>query len=288
MLTKILRKDARFQAIPILAMTAHALSVDRDKSLAAGMNDHITKPIDPKKLYQALETWLPKKADTTQLGGVVRVSQNKDDAGVIPELPGLDVKAALQRFDGRTNRLMRLLLRFLEDHNAHERTLRNAFKAKDLGTISSLTHSLKSTAGYLCAEDLSQSAATIEHHIRTQQTEYLHDNLEELYRRLSVVLNGLAVLQKQQHELKDKPTEVQQDTHEHDQAALALLQDLKPLILEGAFESISILDELEKLLSQSPLCEKIIHIRNAFEELEIGIAEAEIIQLIHDLKKGNT
>ena len=44
--------------IPIIAMTAHAMAGDEEKSLAAGMNGHVTKPIDPDQLFAALQKWI--------------------------------------------------------------------------------------------------------------------------------------------------------------------------------------------------------------------------------------
>ena len=57
---RIIRSDERFRDLPILAMTANAMSGDREASLAAGMNDHISKPIEPKVLYGALARWIRK------------------------------------------------------------------------------------------------------------------------------------------------------------------------------------------------------------------------------------
>ena len=56
--TRKIRELERFKNLPIIAMTAHAMSGDREKSLEAGMNDHVTKPIDMKMLYETLERWL--------------------------------------------------------------------------------------------------------------------------------------------------------------------------------------------------------------------------------------
>ncbi len=51
-------KKPEIQRLPIIAMTANAMDSDRQKSLEVGMNEHLTKPIDPRRLRQALETWI--------------------------------------------------------------------------------------------------------------------------------------------------------------------------------------------------------------------------------------
>ena len=55
--TKTIRKNPLYGDLPIIAMTAHAMSGDRELSLETGMNDHITKPIDPESLYTAIKKW---------------------------------------------------------------------------------------------------------------------------------------------------------------------------------------------------------------------------------------
>ncbi len=59
--TKLIRQNPKFNTLPIIAMSAHAMAGDKEKSLKNGMNDHITKPIDPNILYNTLEYWLKKK-----------------------------------------------------------------------------------------------------------------------------------------------------------------------------------------------------------------------------------
>ncbi len=59
--TKILRRNPKYKNLPVLAMTAHAMTGDRELSLEAGMNDHITKPIDPVLLYRTLAKWIKRK-----------------------------------------------------------------------------------------------------------------------------------------------------------------------------------------------------------------------------------
>jgi two-component system sensor histidine kinase/response regulator len=57
--TRELRRSARVPDVPIIALTASAFAEDREACLAAGMNDHIAKPIDPQMLYRALLRWMP-------------------------------------------------------------------------------------------------------------------------------------------------------------------------------------------------------------------------------------
>ncbi|MBU3748798.1 MAG: response regulator [Burkholderiaceae bacterium] len=58
--TQRLRADRRFDAMPIIALTAHAMLEEVERCAALGMNDHVTKPINPEKLYSALARHLPK------------------------------------------------------------------------------------------------------------------------------------------------------------------------------------------------------------------------------------
>ena len=57
--TEAIRKLPDTEALPILAMTAHAMQGDQDKTLQTGMASHVTKPINPLQLYRELQRWLP-------------------------------------------------------------------------------------------------------------------------------------------------------------------------------------------------------------------------------------
>jgi CheY-like chemotaxis protein len=57
--TRRLREDPRFRALPVIALTAKAMKGERERCLAAGASDYLTKPIDSDKLLQALQAWLP-------------------------------------------------------------------------------------------------------------------------------------------------------------------------------------------------------------------------------------
>src|SRR5690606_2793428 len=107
--TRTLRSDSRYQQLPIIAMTAHAMAGDRELSLAAGMNDHITKPLDPEPLYAALARWLPRRrssdpAPATQV--TLPVLENEAQQAGLGELApliavGIDVNRGLAHYLNR-------------------------------------------------------------------------------------------------------------------------------------------------------------------------------------------
>ena len=66
--TRVIRRDPRRHDLPIIAMTAHAMAGDKAKSLAAGMNDHVTKPIDPDELYRTLGQYISRPATQAEAG----------------------------------------------------------------------------------------------------------------------------------------------------------------------------------------------------------------------------
>jgi CheY-like chemotaxis protein len=70
--TRLIRADARFHDLPIIAMTAHAMRGDRERSLDSGMNDHLTKPINPAALSAILSRWMPAKPQDPPAPGVAQ------------------------------------------------------------------------------------------------------------------------------------------------------------------------------------------------------------------------
>ena len=111
--TAEIRKDARFRDLPILAMTTQALVGDREKSLAAGMNDHVTKPIDPDQLFATLAKWLGNSKTKPPRAGAPLV----DEEGRLPsDLAGISVASGLRKAAGNERLYRNLLLKFRSTH----------------------------------------------------------------------------------------------------------------------------------------------------------------------------
>ncbi|RDH89235.1 MAG: IS3 family transposase [endosymbiont of Lamellibrachia luymesi] len=93
---KIRELGGDYADLPILAMTAHALSGDKEKSLEAGMNGHITKPINPHAMFSELAEWVAPSEKLEQ----VDLRQEQTEVEPLPELPGIDTADALDRIGG--------------------------------------------------------------------------------------------------------------------------------------------------------------------------------------------
>jgi two-component system sensor histidine kinase/response regulator len=168
--TGLIRADSRFGKLPILAMTAHAMSGDRERSLTAGMNDHITKPIDPNRLLAALTRWMPEKSDQRPEPITAHVKPAPTEEGVPQQLPPFDVQAALLRTNGKPKLLRKLMLGFRDQYTGAIFDLREHVAAGRDADAERLAHSLKSVAAMLEARDLAEAASSVELAFRSGKT----------------------------------------------------------------------------------------------------------------------
>ena len=151
------RHDPR--RLPIIAMTAHGRDEDREQCLAAGMNDHLCKPVDPALLARTLARWLPAAAaaPATVIG-----ARHEPDF----DLPGLDAAAGLARAGHNRPLYGQLLCEFRQDHADSAVRMRRAIAAGAADEALRIAHNLKGTAGNLGARALERNVRLLEHALR--------------------------------------------------------------------------------------------------------------------------
>ncbi len=164
---------------PIIAMTAHALKEDRERFLANGMDDYISKPIETRRLFLALSRWIHEPDSPSRPGrppvqppaGPDREQATETDTKSIrqPAAPaGIDMASALNRLAGNRDLLMRLLAQFRKDYRNMPGTIRERIAAGDIKGAAAHTHTLKGMAGNLSAIRLLAAARRLETDLRAE------------------------------------------------------------------------------------------------------------------------
>jgi PAS domain S-box-containing protein len=182
--TRMIRADGRFAKLPILAMTAHAMSGDRERSLNAGMNDHITKPINPNRLMAALIRWMPEMIGDRPEPRVAQVKPAPLLDGLPEQLPPFDMQAALARI-GKPMLVRKLILGFRDLYEGAGSKLREHISHGRSEEAERLAHSLKSVAAMLEAGDLATAASGVECAFRSGDTANLDSLVETLEQALA-------------------------------------------------------------------------------------------------------
>ncbi|QBY49751.1 response regulator [Cupriavidus oxalaticus] len=158
--TRRIRADARLAALPVVAMTANALPEDRERCLAAGMDDHIAKPISPPVFFATVHRWL------TRDGEVPAVAPKWPAwLGALAATGVLDIGDALERAGGQPETYRGLLAR-LRDRYADAGTQLTKLTHGHTGEAAQLVHELAGVAGNLGAMAVSRAAAALESTLR--------------------------------------------------------------------------------------------------------------------------
>lgn len=172
---RALRADTRYDDMPIVAMTAHAMVEERQKCLEAGMDDHISKPIEVDKFFDTLSRWVrvPPISSGDAAEAALAGEPAMDEASSRPDsfasvaegalcLPGLDVKKALARLGNNERLYVKLLKQFLKYYSNTEGSFQQALDSGDIAGAQRLIHTLKGLAGAIGATSLANESGFLE------------------------------------------------------------------------------------------------------------------------------
>jgi len=168
--TARLRADARFATLTIIAMTAHATMEEKQRCLAAGMNDHISKPIDPNNLFETVGRFYKPLTPSLSPSDGERVSEGrvKGTSDELPVIAGLDTNDGLTRVAGNRKLYLKLLRQFVEQQGPAVGEITAALAAGDVVLAERLAHTLKGVAGNVGAKSVHSVAADLEKVIRSK------------------------------------------------------------------------------------------------------------------------
>ena len=182
--------------VPIIAMTANALEGDRDKCISAGMDDYISKPVDPKKLQNVLSRWLAPDRPPANAGGFPP-ALNADDIGADDDVPLQTINedpiniGLLQRTCGEE--VAREILEvFISAAETLLEGIEVARQRRDGRALESLAHQLKGSSAAIGAVEMVRLSARMEDagsHDNFVQARIIHEALKWSFRRLQRFIN---------------------------------------------------------------------------------------------------
>ncbi|BDX04565.1 response regulator [Planctobacterium marinum] len=261
--TKVIRHKGL--EVPIIAMTAHAMTGDKERSFAVGMNAHITKPISPGDLFAVMAKFLPDKRyldseqDDLSNDSTQQETPLPEAIRVLKDIHALQVNKALLRFQGRHRLYENLVRDFIEDYSDLDEVLSAHVRSQDRQQIYRIIHSLKSNVAYIGAFELSSEIGELELIIRdvqqvsdetlliTEQVKGLIKDIQARWAQLSPEGGGRANIEQ---DIGDAELEAMLPLlHRSDFAVEQLIRKLKEdCHNKNQLQALSIIDSLVKEL----------------------------------------
>jgi CheY-like chemotaxis protein len=202
--TKLLRSDPRLQKFPIIAMTAHALVEERQRCLDAGMNDHVSKPIDPDNLFATLLRWAKPRPRNAVDSQPAPTPAKAADEVVLPEIAGVNQADGLKRVAGN-RRLYRDLLGQFAAKQGDAAQVSAALERGDRQLAERIAHTVKGVAGNIGITGVQSAAQKLEKAIREGEpgvTRLLNDFASMMGAQVQAIAQALRDTQPASAEVK--------------------------------------------------------------------------------------
>ncbi|MBF0219372.1 MAG: response regulator, partial [Gammaproteobacteria bacterium] len=262
--TRRIRREAAFVGLPIIAMTANAMVGDKERVIAAGMNDHISKPLNVNAMFATMAQWItpakPLELTAAAVGGVVAEP-------LFTAMPGIDTEAGLATTMQNQKLYTRLLIKFRESQGAFAALFAAALQDADPEAATRCAHTLKGTAGNIGAKGVQAAAAELEQAcLKGEEAETIALLLANTLAELQPVIAGLQDVTADETAVPDAA--VITDFARIDQ----LLDQLKGLLEESDSDAADVLDELLALVKGTPLASQLSQVTKAVAAYDFDAA----------------
>ena len=256
--TRILRADARFKTLPIVAMTAHALVEERQRCLESGMNDHITKPIDPDALFATIRRWVkPRQMPAAP-------AREASVAVSLPEIEGSRPPMVSIASPETPLSIAAFCCNSPSEQADAARRIADALAASDRPLAQRLAHTLKGVAGNLAIPAVQEVAAIVEREIRDTGVAASLPRLESILGPQADALRDA---------LAEAPAAAPAAPSRFDpQAATAAVARLKDLVEANDGEAAEAFERLAQTLAGAVEAERLAALRAAIDAFDFDKA----------------
>ena len=276
-----IRQTLQLHDLPIIAMTAHAMEGDIEKSVIAGMNQHLTKPIEPELLYKTLKQYLSKQdiAVKSQINTQAKVDDIQIKLNKLRQQTGLAVDDAVKKLQGKEKLYTELIYDFWYKYQNLSEEMTTHHNAEQSEQLYRAAHSLKSTAQYIGAYELAASASDLENEI--------HKNGSHVRLKLNEVTTHLDFILAQLNRLYHHVDSSKNDQNFNVKDASEIITKLKPCLASANIHSEDIAQELMAVGYETSYHQQIVEIQKLVNDFDFDDALTALLALEQELVNVN-
>ncbi len=275
--------------IPIIAMTAHTMHEDHKKSLQAGMDDHINKPVLPETLHQVLKQWLPKKVKDLSKPAIQArdtLPEEPAEKPFLPAMQGIDTDEALRRTNYNQELALELLQEFKKTYDPVPSILRQLQSTGSWRDIQDKAHAIKGASAYIGALNVHQTSKKLEKALKQGGFQNAGPLLQDFLQALEECLDSLNVLQP-----ATCSAEMQQ-VHDPQQASedeLDIVTQKLHLLLQqlgrGELVDSRLLKEISVILRRNGFDQKVDKLNTLIDDIEHDAATQTVMEILEIMGK---
>jgi signal transduction histidine kinase/CheY-like chemotaxis protein/HPt (histidine-containing phosphotransfer) domain-containing protein len=260
--------------VPIIAMTAHSSQAHIDECIQAGMNDHISKPIDrdllKQKITKLVGNELPPADNALASSGL----QNQQTDLQIPEIKGVDVISGLARVNNDVSLYLSLLQRFCDDNLDFLSRYQLFIEQNNKDGANMALHMIKGSAANVGIEKVSKLAAELEAQLHTEQAWPAISQAERLQQLIEDVKQQLALVDNSKDNKQNAPLRVVSNKQ-----ILDYLHDIKTQINQDFLNAEA---SLKELLT----CELSAQLQDKLENVQQAMARFDTVAAANDIEEA--
>ncbi len=285
--SRLIHMEERFRDLPIIAMTAHAMTGDRKKCLEAGMNDYLSKPVDEESLLGALMKWIKPRERSERKGDTSAKQMTEEDIEETPDMvvPGIEIETVLRRLKGNKQLFKKLLIGFNRSYADTAREIRAALDRNDEEKALNLTHTLKGVSGNISATALQKAVHDLDRGINEGRQNDLPLLLDNFERNLNQILESSHSLKGSEFSIEKKAGETGDKRCRDISEIRALAEELSHLLKEGDFTAKMSFNSLKNLLTGSEYQKEIDDLESSLTVFDFDSAGVSLARIRERLLK---